>query len=221
MAKKIKFSLAMADAVSVRTLEELQAHFDMGKILQYFIDGKLVAWLEDRYYNDMASRIKLLDKNDSNLNINLCEILEVKYDNIKLQEIDLKEVELKNQRRTKLKQYTSDEDVLSRVDKVAFNQNELEILIKDETKKIYLCNNQFVIPLDFKNVKYIGISEAIAIIKSEVEINFSERNIQFENVQFDDCYKKVVASNPEGLHKKVVASNPEDLFKKAFEYMGF
>ena len=35
MAKKIRFPLAMADGVQVRTLDELKEHFDLEAVLEY------------------------------------------------------------------------------------------------------------------------------------------------------------------------------------------
>ena len=55
MAKKIKFALEMKDGAKVRTLEELQEHFDLKTIIGYFLDGKLQKWLEDRYYDGELS----------------------------------------------------------------------------------------------------------------------------------------------------------------------
>ena len=42
MAKKIKFSLEMDNEVRVRTLDELRANFSLEKVLEYYINGKLV-----------------------------------------------------------------------------------------------------------------------------------------------------------------------------------
>ena len=54
MIKKIRFALEMGDETSVRTIEELRAHYNSEKIVSYFLDGKLLTWLNDRYYTDEA-----------------------------------------------------------------------------------------------------------------------------------------------------------------------
>ena len=50
MPKKIKFALEMKDGVKVRTIEDLRDSFDIEKAISYFLDGKLLEWLQDRYY---------------------------------------------------------------------------------------------------------------------------------------------------------------------------
>ena len=48
--RKIKFALELRDGEQARSMEELREHFDMEKIIGYFQDGKLVEWLDDRFY---------------------------------------------------------------------------------------------------------------------------------------------------------------------------
>ena len=52
--RKIKFALELKDGEEARSMEELRAHFDLEKIIGYFQDGKLVEWLDDRFYTDEA-----------------------------------------------------------------------------------------------------------------------------------------------------------------------
>lgn len=61
-SKKIKFALRMPDKAGigdkeVRTLQELQENFDLERILNFFLDGKLQEWLSDRYYSEQAAEI--------------------------------------------------------------------------------------------------------------------------------------------------------------------
>jgi len=80
MAKKIKFALEMADGVKVRSgLEELREHFDMEKIAGYFLLGKLAEWLEDRFYDEEAEKIRSIDKNAPDFDRQICEVLGVDY----------------------------------------------------------------------------------------------------------------------------------------------
>ena len=46
--KKIKFALEMKDGIQVRNLEDLRDNFDLEKTVGYFLDGKLITWLNDR-----------------------------------------------------------------------------------------------------------------------------------------------------------------------------
>ena len=68
-SKKIKFALKMQPQNTgrdkeVRTLEELRQNFDLESILNFFLDGKLREWLEDRYYIVKADKISILGKRE-------------------------------------------------------------------------------------------------------------------------------------------------------------
>lgn len=75
MAKKIRFTLEMADGVQARSLEELTEHFQLDKVMEYARDGKLETWLRDRYHDDMADGIKAVDLADDKAAENICRIL--------------------------------------------------------------------------------------------------------------------------------------------------
>lgn len=47
-AKKIKFPLKLKDDFPARNLEELKQHFELNKVVGYFLDGKLLMWLDTR-----------------------------------------------------------------------------------------------------------------------------------------------------------------------------
>lgn len=78
MVKKIKFALEMKDGVKIRSLEELQEHFDLKTIIGYFLDGKLQKWLEDRYYDEKVEALQQLDPEQPEIRV-ICKILEVPY----------------------------------------------------------------------------------------------------------------------------------------------
>ena len=151
--------------------------------MKYFHNDKLLKWLEDRYYDEEAAAIKALSPNDYDFQKKLYEIFG--------QETP-EEIERRIQRLNRLKQYTNDEKILSNVDKVAFDQEELADLLDEGTYEIYLCANRFVIPLRMKNKNYIGIKDAVAIIRSKNPVNFGELGIKFQNVAFDDTYQKII-----------------------------
>ena len=156
MARKIKFALEMKNGELVRDIESLREYFDIEKVVAAFLDGKLLTWLEDRYYDEEAEAISKLDKNAANLNQELCRIFDID-DSIDIkEEIDPELIEIRNKKLLKLKQYTADEKILNNVDYVAFNQEELADLLDEGIDKIYLCQNKFIIPLRQKNKKYIG-----------------------------------------------------------------
>ena len=63
MVKKIKFALEMKNGELVRDIESLREYFDIEKVVAAFLDGKLLIWLEDRYYDEEAEAVGKLDKN--------------------------------------------------------------------------------------------------------------------------------------------------------------
>lgn len=80
--KKIKLPLEMADGVAVRTLEELKDNWDLEKVLNHFLTGRLLTWLNDRYYSDISEKISKLDVNTDSLELqkSICDIFGVEYD---------------------------------------------------------------------------------------------------------------------------------------------
>ncbi len=79
MARRIKFALELKDGYEARNnIEEIKEHFDYNKILDYFIDGQLSRWLEDRHYSEEKARLDDLDVNEINFKDNLCSIFGVK-----------------------------------------------------------------------------------------------------------------------------------------------
>lgn len=91
MVKKIKFPLEMDNRVKIRTLEELKENFSLEKILGNFTNGKLVTWLNNRYYEDEAAQVSELNSSSADFKKRLCEIFDVEYSADT--EIDLKTLE--------------------------------------------------------------------------------------------------------------------------------
>ena len=118
MAKKIKFPLEMRDGIQVRTLEELRENFDIEKTVGYLVDGKLITWLEDRYYLAEAEIIKEMDAFAPDVKNKLCAALGIEL--LVDTEINVEKIEQRKIRLTKLKQYTDDEKLWAKVDQVAF-----------------------------------------------------------------------------------------------------
>lgn len=218
MAKRIKFALEMKDSVQVRNLDDLRKHFDLDKTIGYFVDGKLLKWLEDRYYDEEAEAISALSKDDSDFNSKICKILGVEYEDEDLPEIDPEEIERRNERIAKLKQYTADTKILDKVDLVAFDQEELADLLDEEEPVIYLCQNKFTIPLREKNKKYVGIGKVEVVIRSKTRVDFQELNIQFENVHFNAEYEKLIKKSPDELLKQGEQAEEANDYDKALEF---
>ena len=189
MAKKIKFPLEMSNGEQVRTLDELKENFDIESVVGYFNDGRLLNWLQARYYDEEADKISALSKDDPQLQKKLCNIFGVES---KDEEIDVEEIANRQERLNRLKQYTDDKEILERVDLVAFNQEDLGDLLDEEKPLIYLCHNKFIIPLRETHKTYIGIGKAVAVIRSEEIVDFEEKHIKFKDVVFDDDYENLI-----------------------------
>ena len=166
----IKFPLEVKNGVKARTLEELKENFDIEKIVGYFLDGKLLRWLEARYYEDEAEKISQLAKDDTELAKKLSEIFDVKYEQ---KQVDAEQIMRKKSRLEKLRQFTSDEEIIKNVDLVAFNQEELADLYDLGSTCIYLCEGEFTIPKSKQFIEYISIgfpkTKGLSDKKSNIE----------------------------------------------------
>lgn len=192
MARKVKFPLKMADGAEVRTIDELKEHFDVESVVGYFSDGRLLTWLQSRYYDEEADKVAALDKGDTQIHKKLCAIFGVESE----EEVDPEKIARRQKRLNLLKQYTDDKDILERVDLVAFDQEDLGDLLDEDKTLIYLCANRFTIPLRVTDKTYVGIGKAIAIIRSKELVDFDKLNIKFRGVHFDDDYQKIVDAPP-------------------------
>ena len=159
MPKKIKFALKMKDGAEVRNLQELRDNFDLNQVTAYFLDGKLETWLKDRYYDELALSIQELNINDPDLQKKLCWILGVMYTEDKTEPIE--KIKRRSWKLEKLKTITDDEEILARVDSVAFSQEELDDLLNEGMDPIYLCGDDFSIPEQARDKTYIGINTKI------------------------------------------------------------
>lgn len=73
MAKKIKLPLDMGNDVKVRTIEELKENYNAEKVVSYFLDGQLLTWLEERFYEEEAGKIKKISKDSPNISAEIAE----------------------------------------------------------------------------------------------------------------------------------------------------
>ena len=191
MRKKIKLPLEMADGVKVRTLDELKDNWSLEKVVENYLNGRLATWLNDRYYTELAEQVDALDEVQDNtaLQKELCKIFDVDFADE--EDIDVDAVNERNRKLDILRQHTADDTVLKNVDIVAFDQEELVDILDSGENVIYLFNNTFSIPLSVKNKKYIGIGKAECIIHSKDVVDFTELGIEFDNVVFDEKYRKI------------------------------
>lgn len=160
--KRVKFPLKMANDAMVRNLEELKESFNIKKVVEYFLDGKLHTWLEDRYYDKEFEAISKLDESDIELSSKLCAIFGV--EDSEVSNIDTREIKDEQEKIAKLRQITDDDNLIDKTEFMVFNQEELEKLYeKNETDTIYLCGGRFDIPTDKRNKRYIMVGKPIVI----------------------------------------------------------
>lgn len=173
----VKFPLKMS-GVEVRTLEDLRKHFDLTAVVEYYKNGKLLKWLEDRYYDEEAEKIEGLNANSVDFNRQLCEALGVEYN-----EGEAENAERLREKKNFLKQQTTEETVINNADKTALNQEDLANLLDAGKSVIYLYGgNTFSIPIRKTGKRYIGILGTPNIMisaKSQAEVD--SKNISFEN----------------------------------------
>lgn len=180
----VKFPLKMQDGTMVKTLEDLQAHFDLTTVLSYYDNGRLVKWLENGYYDDEAAKVSALDATSAGFAKELCAILGVDYSESG-RPVDLGDVSKRNERLQQLKQITADDAILSAVDRVAFTQEELTTLLSNGVEEVYLLGEHFVIPGKVENIKYIGLNNPLLHYDGEA----MAAGTDFQGVQFDvDTY---------------------------------
>lgn len=208
MARKVKFALEMADGTKVRnSLEELREHFDMESIISYYLSGKLLEWLEDRYYDDEAAKIEELDKDSPNLKAQLCAIIGV--DASDFDALDVEALERLNEKKVYLRQKTSDESIIENAMITAITQQDLADLLDLESPVIYLCGEKFNIPIRMERKKYIGV---LGTPKIEIRANsiddLNKRDIIFENVILP--WTKQISSNNVDEIKKESSINQSD-----------
>ena len=204
--RRIKFALELKDDEQVRSLEELQEHFDLEKIIGYYQDGKLLTWLEDRFYDDEADEIKKLSGDEYDLGRQLCRIFQIEQSAIQDECVDPETIAWRKERLERLKQFTADNAILQCVDLVAFDQDDLEeILHEEDTNTVYLCQNTFNFPsgiLRKKNMKYIGIGKNVVVtVKHNGDISLSEQNISFDNVTVNEIKTGTSKNQDKGTGK--------------------
>lgn len=179
MAKKIRFPLKMK-GTDIRTIEELRDNFDLESVLGYYMNGKLVTWLKNRYYDNEAGAIENLSADDAELNQKLKQILGI-FGNDETEEIDMKAIQRRNEKLVMLRQITDDKEVIDNIDCVAFNQEDLSKLLKEGKKEIYLCRGEFEISVYENGITYTGIDNPTVSIVSNNNINLE--NIKLYNVK--------------------------------------
>ena len=210
MVKRAKFPLDMGNDVKVRSIEELKENFNAEKVTEYFLSGKLLTWLEDRHYDEEAEQVRnlseMLDKQKAAEK--LPDVFEVEIN----REVNVEAIEIHTEKLKKLREITSDDEILKNADFVAFSQEDLSNLLYDNAGVIYLCGEYFCITLNVKNIKYVGLNNPKVYIDCKDEIDLEAHKITIEHCELSRYTKERM------VHKKIVDENaPHDKYtdKKA------
>ena len=192
MARKIKFGLLMPDGTNITTLEDLQNHIknndDLSKLVEYFLDGRLTRWLEDRYYDEDAKKLQSVDKDDPDFALKLCKSLGVNYTPNESVNIDL--IEYEKRMRKSLEEVTLDSEMISNADCTASSQSDLVFLLKNGKNTIYLWGDSFKLFV-MKNISYIGIlgKPSVDIGLPDLE-SIKSYGIKLENVKLPERFEE-------------------------------
>lgn len=207
MARRVKFALEMKDGFQARnSIEEIKAHFDYGKIVTYLHDGSLNLWLEDRGYEAEAIALGELDINAPDVKEKVCYIFRVDSDEV------VEEAPFDRKAEAKLmyvRQYTDDENILSKISHVATNQDELTELNDRNVREIYLCGRQFTLSPYAENVKYIGLGDVKVLFSGKDAVDLEGRSIRFQNVNVDKKY--LCDASKEKINSKQNIGNVEEM----------
>lgn len=191
---KVKIPLIMKNGEKAKDMESLREYFDVETVIGYFLDGKLSKWLDDRYYEEEAEAVAQLKQDDPQLASKLCSIFEVEY--TEGDEIGTKEIMRRKERLAHLRQLTDDEEILRKIDCVAFDQEELAELYDRGVETIYLCEGKFKIPKSKQDLTYQMVAGAEVSGLKEKVIEDSYRTIPVEfadeavknSVFYDDTF---------------------------------
>ena len=200
MAKKIRFPLEMENDIEVRNLEELKENFSLARVIGYINDGKLVAWLQDRYENELAEEVEKIDIEAEATAKKICELFDVEYDESAEEEVE--KAEERKRKLELLKKFPDCMEYAKYIDLVAFDQDDLYNLLDENANVIYLCGSRFSIPIAKSNIKYVGIlDKVVVVINSKEAVEFDAKGISFKNCIFDENYTKLL--NKKEAEKKV------------------
>lgn len=195
MARKIRFPLEMEGGIKVRNMDELKTHFSIEKVTEYYLEGKLKTWLQDRYYMEELSRIEelknLKDKNEIPGRLAAIFHIEQSHD------FDVAELEEKTAKISILRSFSDEEEWESKLAHTAFTQEELGNILREyermtseeEVKKVYLCGETFVISDAVPNILYQGVNRPLVQIRADKRFDAEKKNIQFENLRLTSSKK--------------------------------
>lgn len=220
MVKKIKFALEMANGIKARTLEDLQENFDLEKAMGYYFDGKLLEWLNDRYYEQEADAIRQLDITAADFKKQFCLALGAPYNE---EVLDVESLASLSEKKGKLKKLTADDTILDQAEYTAFNQEDLADLLDAGVETIYLCGTYFAVPVREEKHCYVGILGRPVIRIGAVSLEeLSQKEIIFRNVILNHKETKQYVPSPVFSHyiSRSEQRKAEQLYRAAQNILG-
>ena len=190
---KIRIRLIMADGAEVRNPTELREHFDLEKVVEYYKNGMLLKWLRVRFFDKEADAVEALDENADDFQQRLCRIFDVEFSG---NPVDVEEIVQRQERLTRLREITDEEEFIRKIDQVAFDQEDLADLLAEGADTVYLCGTYFVVPARCERVTYIGINEPTVHIAGLESGKSLSPDIHFKQVQLENfpATEKILSS---------------------------
>lgn len=181
------FPLSVADGYEARDLNELKAHFDLAKIVEYFQKGRLQCWLEKNYSDEadeVLRKIETLSVTEDDFVEKLTAAFGV---TIVLEEINTELIIEQSELKDKLRCFFSaDNDIEDILERTADSQEKLEELLNAGKKDIYLFSDVFVIPRTVHNVSFEGVKNPRVQIQEKNKNLLLKQKLRFKNVEAAD-----------------------------------
>lgn len=183
LKRSIKFPIVLNNGAQVRTLEELRNNFDIETIIEYYLDGRLRTWLEQRSYTSELQLLDLITEHNDTLPRKICEVFGISYDE---QSFNYEGFVKRKRKVEIISQYTTDPDILNNYEKVAISQHELDTIcenLKGNDRTVYLLGDVFNINDNVQNIRYIGINKpTLRLLGGNKCFDAKGKNIVFKNV---------------------------------------
>ncbi|WP_156431255.1 hypothetical protein [Bacillus sp. FJAT-29814] len=209
LKRSIKYPLLMKDGEKVRSIEELRKHFDIESILDYYFDGRLSTWLDQRFYHEEVRLLRdLKDCEFLQLPRNLTEVFKVEFTD-HMQTL-VQEYFFQKNKREQLKGYDHLPDNL---DLIAFSQEELQQILQSDEKVVYLFGDQFEVSDDIENVKYIGINQPTVSLRGNGKFEARKKNIAFKNINLTSKEMVLLSMDQQGVKDNTI--NEEKIVKRS------
>lgn len=163
----------------------------------------MIKWLDDRFYEDEVDALERVSASDKNLAAKLCAVLGVDCDE------DLEFTKRIKEKKAFLASKTDDENIIDNAIITALDQDDLANLLHMDYKTIYLCGENFTVPIRMTDRKYIGV---LSTPKIKIKAN-SDEELAAQNISFENCKLAWQKESPldalKALAAKIFGTNGE------------